>query len=91
VLERELVRSVVVLLITVGGKLLKEYPELFKLSSSHTTRQPRSGEEHGVHYWFVTREEFEKGLEEGKFIGNRGSYLALRHRAQRVQPQSLRD
>lgn len=32
-------------------------PDLW-LSVSATTRAPRTGEDHGVDYWFVTREEF---------------------------------
>lgn len=33
-----------------------------------TTRKPRPGEEHGKHYWFVTREEFLKLKEEDGFV-----------------------
>jgi len=29
-------------------------------SISHTTRKPRKGESHGLHYYFVDRENFEK-------------------------------
>ncbi|MBQ9091003.1 MAG: hypothetical protein IJY52_01885 [Anaerotignum sp.] len=32
----------------------------FALSISATTRKPREKEEHGVHYFFHTREEFEQ-------------------------------
>jgi len=52
---------------TLIAMLLKEYPK-FKLSVSHTTRKPRPGEEHGVHYNYVTKEEFEQGIKDGKFI-----------------------
>ncbi len=38
------------------------------LSVSCTTRAPRPGETHGVEYFFVSREEFEKGIAEGAFI-----------------------
>ncbi|CAL8470025.1 g9567 [Coccomyxa elongata] len=41
---------------------------LFGFSCSHTTRAPREGEKHGVHYFFVSKEEFEKGIEEGAFL-----------------------
>ena len=37
-------------------------------SVSHTTRAPRPGEENHVHYHFVTREEFEKAMENGEFV-----------------------
>lgn len=39
-----------------------------KLSVSHTTRQPRPGEENGVHYHFVNDVAFLKILEEGGFL-----------------------
>ncbi|MED3564307.1 guanylate kinase, partial [Bacillus xiapuensis] len=45
-------------------------------SISMTTRQPREGEVDGVDYFFKTREEFEKLIEQGKlleyaeFVGN---------------------
>ncbi|MBR0442099.1 MAG: guanylate kinase, partial [Firmicutes bacterium] len=38
------------------------------LSISMTTRQPRTGEKDGVHYYFVSREEFLKTVEEGGFL-----------------------
>ena len=33
-----------------------------------TTRKPRDGEVDGVDYYFVSREEFERRIEEGKFL-----------------------
>ncbi|MCX8043408.1 MAG: guanylate kinase [Desulfobacterota bacterium] len=33
--------------------------ENLRFSISHTTRRPRPGEVHGVHYYFVSREEFQ--------------------------------
>ncbi|MCL1058435.1 guanylate kinase [Shewanella gelidimarina] len=44
--------------------LLKDQPADMQVSVSHTTRQPRPGEEHGQHYHFVNQDEF-KGLIEG--------------------------
>lgn len=35
---------------------------------SHTTREKRPGEKDGVQYHFVSKEEFEKGIAEGKFL-----------------------
>ena len=37
-------------------------------SISMTTRKPRNGETDGVEYFFVSRDEFEKRIEEGKFL-----------------------
>jgi guanylate kinase len=49
------------------AKLLPSDP-LLKLSISHTTRAPRAGEQHGVHYYFVPVDEFEKLAGEGMFL-----------------------
>eukprot|EP00762_Andalucia_godoyi_P001343 ANDGO_04779.mRNA.1 Guanylate kinase 1 len=53
---------------TLIGKLMSEYPSLFGFSVSHTTRAPRSGEEHGIHYNFSTHEEMEKLKAAGGFV-----------------------
>jgi len=37
-------------------------------SVSHTTRKPRKGESHGLHYYFVDRENFEKMIEAHEFV-----------------------
>ena len=42
--------------------------EQLKLSVSHTTRAPRPGEEDGVHYHFVSVEEFEAEVEKSAFL-----------------------
>jgi guanylate kinase len=39
-----------------------------QVSVSHTTRQPRPGEENAVHYHFVTHAEFEVMIEQGDFF-----------------------
>ena len=40
----------------------------FYFSISTTTREPRSGEEHGKDYYFVTKEEFEEDIKAGAFL-----------------------
>lgn len=52
---------------TLVSALLKECPHIV-LSVSATTRQPREGEIDGVHYHFLTVEEFESIIEEDGFI-----------------------
>ena len=42
---------------TICQRILERDPQL-RLSISHTTRRPRSGEEDGVHYHFVSDEAF---------------------------------
>jgi guanylate kinase len=53
------------------GSLVKEIissnPD-FMLSVSATTRSPRPGEQDGVHYHFVSKEEFEASIEAGNFL-----------------------
>lgn len=51
---------------TVVRKMVEEYG--YALSISATTRQPRTGEEDGVSYFFITREEFEKRIAENDFF-----------------------
>ena len=51
---------------TICRELLKD-PDTW-LSVSLTTRAPREGEEHGVHYYFVTREEYDRTVEEDGFL-----------------------
>jgi guanylate kinase len=47
--------------------LMDEVPEL-ELSVSATTRRPRPGEEDGVHYHFLTPEQFEERVQHGDFV-----------------------
>lgn len=53
---------------TVISEFMKRNPKDFVLSVSCTTRQPRQGEQHGVNYFFLTIEEFEKNIIEEKFL-----------------------
>ncbi len=47
---------------TVAAAIREDHPEVW-ISVSATTRAPRPGEEHGVHYWFVSDEEFDEMIE----------------------------
>ncbi|XP_026472926.1 guanylate kinase isoform X2 [Ctenocephalides felis] len=53
---------------TLLKKLFEEFPNTFGFSVSHTTRQPRVGEEDGVHYHFTTKEEMQKAIDAGQFL-----------------------
>ena len=60
---------------TVLKKVMAETDHLY-FSISATTRAPRPGEIHGVHYHFITRESFarlireERLLEHAEYVGN---------------------
>ena len=50
------------------AKLLVERVDGLELAVSGTTRPRRPGEEHGRDYWFLSKEEFDRKLEEGDFV-----------------------
>lgn len=51
---------------TVNGALLKH--EGFAFSVSATTRAPRPGEQDGVNYYYISREEFERRIAAGEML-----------------------
>lgn len=53
---------------TVRNALFQMTGHDLTFSVSMTTRRPREGEVDGREYFFVTREEFEKRINEGKFL-----------------------
>lgn len=52
----------------ITALLRKDNGRQMKVSVSHTTRLPRPGEVDGVHYHFVSKEEFESLIEQGQFL-----------------------
>lgn len=52
---------------TVIEKILEDEPNIC-FSISATTRDPRPGEQDGVNYFFVDREEFERMIREGELL-----------------------
>lgn len=52
---------------TVISKVMEDVPNIWK-SVSATTRKPREGEVDGREYYFMTRDQFKRGIEEGKFL-----------------------
>jgi len=49
---------------TLCNAVLKKFPDLC-YSISHTTREPRTGEQDGVDYFFITNDEFKNKIEKG--------------------------
>lgn len=60
---------------SLAKALVERLPDLV-FSVSHTTRAPRPGEQHGVHYYFVSQQQFDemvaadRFLEHAKVFGN---------------------
>ena len=52
---------------TVAAAVRETHPEVW-ISVSATTRAPRPGEENGVHYWFVSDEEFDAMIDKGDLL-----------------------
>jgi guanylate kinase len=52
---------------TLIKRLLADFPQL-ELAVSATTRARRPGEVEGVHYYFITPEEFDRRLAAGQFL-----------------------
>lgn len=53
---------------TLLKRLLKEFPDKFGFSVSHTTRSPRAGEKDGVHYHFTNKDNMIAAVQKGEFI-----------------------
>jgi guanylate kinase len=52
---------------TVAAVIRADHTEVW-ISVSATTRRPRPGEIDGVHYWFVSDEEFDRMVEHGELL-----------------------
>eukprot|EP00525_Craspedostauros_australis_P000814 CAMPEP_0198116080 /NCGR_PEP_ID=MMETSP1442-20131203/9441_1 /TAXON_ID= /ORGANISM="Craspedostauros australis, Strain CCMP3328" /LENGTH=285 /DNA_ID=CAMNT_0043773771 /DNA_START=203 /DNA_END=1060 /DNA_ORIENTATION=- len=53
---------------TIIQRFMQHHDDQFAFSVSHTTRQPRQGEIHGVHYHFVTPEYMQTAIAGGLFL-----------------------
>ena len=75
---------------TLIQRVLPQFDELAATVSA-TTRARRPGEDDGVHYWFLTRDEFDRRIDAGEFlewvdyVGNR--YGTLRSEIDRLRAQ----
>ena len=53
---------------TLTNYIMKHLKEKFAFSVSYTTRSPRQGEQDGVHYNFISKEEFEGKITQGDLL-----------------------
>lgn len=51
---------------TICNRIINDVNAWYSVSS--TTRSPREGEVDGVNYYFISKEEFKKQIDEGKFL-----------------------
>jgi guanylate kinase len=62
---------------SVSADIREHHPEVW-ISVSATTRAPRPGEVHGVHYWFVSEADFDRMIDQDELLE-----WAVVHRAAR--------
>ncbi|KAI1471088.1 guanylate kinase [Daldinia caldariorum] len=53
---------------TLFKRLFETHKDCFALSVSHTTRKPRTGEAHGVDYYYISQDEFEALVQADGFV-----------------------
>ncbi|CAL2029454.1 unnamed protein product [Caenorhabditis brenneri] len=53
---------------TILTRAMKEHPNSFAFSVSHTTRGPRPGEINGKHYYFTDKEKMQEMIKNGEFL-----------------------
>merc|ERR1711879_873057 len=53
---------------TLLRRVIKEFPDRFGFSVSHTTREARPGEQDGVHYHFVEEKKMRELIADNQFV-----------------------
>ena len=62
---------------TIIGKIIGDPDLRLSFSVSATTREPRAGEEHGVHYYFLSVEEFKSAIASNSLVEYEEGYPGL--------------
>ena len=62
---------------TVVKKILAKHPEI-KLSISATTRSPRPEDKEGVTYFFISKDEFKRKIENDEFFEYNPDMLSIK-------------
>lgn len=73
---------------TIAHKLLDDFSKV-KFSVSATTRPPREGEVHGKDYYFLSKEEFDKKIEDHEFLEWEEIYNGSRYGTLRSEVDKL--
>ncbi|PKN50614.1 MAG: guanylate kinase [Deltaproteobacteria bacterium HGW-Deltaproteobacteria-13] len=71
-------------------RLRQVYPEI-KFSVSYTSRPPRPNEVNGKDYYFISRKEFQKRIDQGEFIEWVENYGHLYGSSKKVMEEFVRD
>ncbi|MBF4769872.1 guanylate kinase [Nocardioides agariphilus] len=75
---------------TVAADVRLHHPEIW-ISVSATTRRPRPGEQHGVHYLFVSEEEFDRMVEADELLEWAVVHKAARYGTPRAPVEAALD
>ncbi|MBR1517771.1 MAG: guanylate kinase [Bacteroidales bacterium] len=70
-------------------KRLLDYFDCFEFSISATSRKPRSGEEHGKDYYFMTHEEFLHRVDQHEFLEWEEVYEGTCYGTLKSEPQRI--
>jgi guanylate kinase len=74
---------------TLAKRLLQNKSLQLAFSISATSREPRAGEKHGVDYFFVSSETFQKQISEGAFIEHEEVYPGVFYGTLRAEVERL--
>lgn len=75
---------------TMARRLLNDFDNI-RFSVSATTRPPRDGEQHGVDYYFLSRDEFQTKIEKGEFLEWEEFYNGYRYGTLRLDVEKQLD
>jgi guanylate kinase len=73
---------------TMAKRLMADFPQI-RFSISATTRAPRTGEEHGREYFFLSRDEFLSKVKAGEFLEHEEFYNGTLYGTLRAQVDKM--
>lgn len=75
---------------TIAARVMAAFPEM-RFSVSATTRPPRPGEQHGIHYYFMTPDAFWTSVAAGDLLEYEEVYTDLHYGTLRSEVERLAD